>query len=287
MGSSINMEDVRRWIIAAIVSDDDLFELLVLKGGNALLLHKVTNRASLDFDFSTSEKPTVEFLEKRLIGALKRRLLADRGLVVFDAEVCQKPKEPVREEWGGFLVTFKLIDADTYDRLGRNDDDAARRSLTIDGMGQGKRIFKVEISPGEFTDDKVETEVEDLVCYIYSLRMIVAEKLRAICQQMPEYEFQKTPTPRPRDFYDIHMVQAVEKMDLGSPEFHELVRAVFKAKLVPLELLGRIRATKEFHESGWPQVLDSLRKQDMAQPFDFYFAFVVGEVEKLKTLWDV
>ncbi|OGP85176.1 MAG: hypothetical protein A2Y95_06090 [Deltaproteobacteria bacterium RBG_13_65_10] len=287
MGSSIDMEDLRRWIIAAIVSDDEVFEQLVLKGGNALLLHKVTDRASLDFDFSTSEKPTVDFLEQRLVGALKRRLLGNRGLVVFDAEVCQKPKEPDREEWGGFLVTFKLIDAEAYERLGRNDEDAARQSLTIDGMGQGKRIFRIEISPGEFTADKVETEVEDLVCYVYSLRMIVAEKLRAICQQMSEYEFQKTPKPRPRDFYDIHMVQTVEKMDLGGSKFHELVRAVFKAKLVPPGLLGRIRATKEFHESGWPQVLASLRNPEKAQDFDFYFAFVLGEVEKLKALWEV
>jgi len=44
---------IKRLIIAALVSDDELVGTLVLKGGNALsLAHKLESRASFDLDFS-------------------------------------------------------------------------------------------------------------------------------------------------------------------------------------------------------------------------------------------
>ncbi len=44
---------IKRLIIAALVSDDELVGTLVLKGGNALsLARKLESRASFDLDFS-------------------------------------------------------------------------------------------------------------------------------------------------------------------------------------------------------------------------------------------
>ena len=49
----MNFDDVRRYTITALFSDDVLFEQLALKGGNAMsLVHCISSRTSLDLDFS-------------------------------------------------------------------------------------------------------------------------------------------------------------------------------------------------------------------------------------------
>ncbi|MFL6690512.1 MAG: nucleotidyl transferase AbiEii/AbiGii toxin family protein [Alphaproteobacteria bacterium] len=50
---AVSLDEVRRRILIALFSDDELMDVLVLKGGNALsIIHKVGSRASLDMDFS-------------------------------------------------------------------------------------------------------------------------------------------------------------------------------------------------------------------------------------------
>src|ERR1035438_5406206 len=49
----MDFAEVRRLTIAALFSDDKLFEQIVLKGGNALnLVYDLSPRTSLDLDFS-------------------------------------------------------------------------------------------------------------------------------------------------------------------------------------------------------------------------------------------
>ena len=48
--------------------------------------------------------------------------------------------------------------------------------------------------------------------------MLLLEKLRALCQQMKEYEFSSHPTARARDFYDIHLVLTKTGTDLSTEE---------------------------------------------------------------------
>ncbi|MBW2725754.1 MAG: nucleotidyl transferase AbiEii/AbiGii toxin family protein, partial [Deltaproteobacteria bacterium] len=49
----MDLPQIRRLIVAALFSDDELLDLLVLKGGNALqLVHVIVDRASTDLDFS-------------------------------------------------------------------------------------------------------------------------------------------------------------------------------------------------------------------------------------------
>ena len=46
------LEKVKRLAIIAMVSDDELMDILVLKGGNAIdLIYQVSGRASIDIDF--------------------------------------------------------------------------------------------------------------------------------------------------------------------------------------------------------------------------------------------
>jgi len=112
--------------------------------------------------------------------------------------------------------------------------------------------------------------------------MIVIEKLRAICQQMPEYTDPRLATARARDFFDIH--EAIEKrsIDLTNPANLELLRLIFEAKKVPLSLLLQVGNTREFHRPDWPSVETSVAGGSV-DSFDFYFNFALEQIERLKT----
>jgi len=114
--------------------------------------------------------------------------------------------------------------------------------------------------------------------------MIAIEKLRAICQQMPDYPLRRHPTARARDFYDIHLIAATSGMDFSTPANLELTRQIFAAKEVPLEFLGRIKNEREFHRPDW----DSVRASSSGEVagFDYYFDFVITRAESMKALWE-
>jgi hypothetical protein len=70
-------------------------------------------------------------------------------------------------------------------------------------LGQ-RRVFTVDLSKYEYTAPKVSAQLDHYTIYVYTPEMISAEKLRAICQQMPEYSPMRHPgSPRARDFYDL------------------------------------------------------------------------------------
>jgi hypothetical protein len=115
--------------------------------------------------------------------------------------------------------------------------------------------------------------------------MIALEKLRAICQQTPDYKLQRSPSARARDFYDIHLVVSLTGMSLSSPENLELIRHIFAAKEVPLKLLAKIKGQREFHRPDWDSVKASSNNPDLSE-FDDYFDFVVEQVNSMKALWE-
>ena len=84
--------------------------------------------------------------------------------------------------------------------------------------------------------------VNDLTVYAYSPQMLVAEKVRAICQQMPEYvAFVKShQRMRGRDFLDIHTVTEYFALDFGDLGLHSTVAKVFRAKRLDLKLLAKV-----------------------------------------------
>ena len=100
---------------------------------------------------------------------------------------------------------------------------------------------------------------------------------------MPEYPHRGYPSPRARDFHDIHSAVAKLGIDLASEDNLDLARHIFAAKQVPLSLLPKIREYREFHRPDWPAVRDSAA--EAVKEFDFYFDFVLDEVERLKSLW--
>jgi Nucleotidyl transferase AbiEii toxin, Type IV TA system len=282
----MDFAQIRRVTITALFSDDMLQEHLVLKGGNALnLVYGLTHRTSLDLNFSMdSDFDNVDEARRRLFLALKNRFDAV-GYVIFDEMLEPKPRlegEDTKPWWGGYELRFKLIERSRYETL-KDRPDKLRMGATVTGAKQ-ERTFTVDLSKCEYTAGKAEREFDHFTIYVYTPEMIVVEKLRAICQQMPEYPHRGWPTARARDFYDVqHVVNALD-LNLASEENLDLAKHIFGAKQVPLSLLGTIGEYREFHRPDWPAVLAATSGQ--LQEFDFYFEFVVAQVnERLKTLW--
>jgi hypothetical protein len=219
--------------------------------------------------------------QDRIFHALRDRF-DTVDLILFDEKFEVKPKtlgEDQPPTWGGYQVSFKLIERKKFEELGGRIEDVRRQSLVI-GSGQ-RRVFTVDLSKYEYTAPKVSTELDHYTIYVYTPEMIYAEKLRAICQQMPEYSPMRHPgSPRARDFYDIHLLTTTAGVDLSKDI--DLLLHVFAAKDVPLNLLARVGDYREFHRPDWPAVVASVGQP--LEEFDFYFDFVLGEVAKLEAL---
>ncbi len=269
----MDFTEIRRRTIVALFSDDVLFDELVLKGGNAIsLIYGHGHRASLDLDFSIADdfKDPAD-IERRIFAALDARF-NEVGFTVFDKKFGRRPQQvkPAGKRWGGYQIEFKLIEKTKEARLGGKLEDVRRNALVI-GPGQLRR-FVIDLSKYEHVADKVEKELDNYTIFVYTPEMIAIEKLRAICQQMPAYKRNPNKSGRARDFYDIHLLVTVERLELASAENLRLLDDVFRAKEVPVELLKEITASYEQHRLDWPAVTASV--SEPLQDFDFYFDFV-------------
>lgn len=283
----IDLTLIRTEILAAVAGDPILREQLILKGGNALaLVHKVGMRASLDLDYSmTDDLDDSEEFGCMLEAALQRRF-DPMDLTVFDFSFGPRPRVASAQlRWGGYNATFKLIDRSV--QLAANDIAQMRRqALTIDDDPQGSRRFTIEISKYEFCEDVTDIPLTaDVVCRVYSLDLVAAEKLRSLCQQMAEYGLRRHPTPRSRDFYDLYAVLTEGGVDFGHPDLHALVSTSFRQKEVPVALLGLLDQYVDFHGQDWEQVLNAI-PAGRPRNFGFYAGFVIAEVRKLQTIWN-
>ena len=277
----MNFDEIRRRTIVALFSDDALFGELVLKGGNAIsLIYGFGNRASIDLDFSIeTDFKDVQDTARRIFKALEGKF-GEVGFTVFDTKFGARP-ERVRVDaaprWGGYQFEFKLIAKSKEGTLGGNLE-AIRRNALVVGPEQLRR-FTVDLSKYEFCGGKVEKELDNYTICVYTPEMIVIEKLRAICQQMPAYPLNPHKTARARDFYDIHLLVTVEQIDLTTHENLTLLRDIFQAKEVPLDLLYGIREDHERHRIDWPSVRDSVSPR--LNEFDYYLDFVSGQVARI------
>jgi len=282
----ISLERIRTIAIIAICSDDYLLDRLVLKGGNALrLLYQIGCRTSLDIDFSiNSDFEDRKLAEQKLLSSLEYQFSLN-GLALFDAKFFPKPSTSENDWWGGYCVEFKLIDKDKAAKHKDDIEQMRRESIDIDGDRQSSRKFTIDISKHEYTAGKEQAEIEGYICYVYSPNMLAAEKLRAICQQMPEYVYVKAKKRRSRDFYDLHALCTTGGIDFAGAEFQETVKNIFKAKQVPLQLLEQIKSaeTKAFHETDWTATRDTITEPK--RDFGFYHSFIANKIEALEPLW--
>lgn len=159
-----------------------------------------------------------------------------------------------------------------------------RRSATIVGLNQ-KRTFKIDISKFEYCTEKSKSEINGYTVYVYTPEMLVLEKIRSICQQIPEYkEIVKShsPVPRARDFFDIYLVFEAFHFDINSERIFTLLNHVFEAKRVPLSFMNKISDQREFHRMDFASVKDTIRSGVELKEFDFYFDYVVNILKSIK-----
>lgn len=285
------LEKVKRLGVQAMFSDDTLLDELVLKGGNAMaLVHRLSARASVDLDFSISHDfpDGIEVVQARIEKALTITF-RENGFEVFDLKMTENPKAispDMADFWGGYGVEFKLITANLFKLHSADIESLRKHALSI---GQGKR-FLIDISRFEYTLDKQQFDFDGYRIYVYSPEMIVCEKLRAICQQMPEYgpiiKRSRAGSARARDFIDIHVLVDTLKLDLTSEKNQEMLVRMFELKKVPLFFLGRLSEHSDYHRADFPAVQATMVAGANVRDFDFYFNFTQDLVNSLKPLWD-
>jgi predicted nucleotidyltransferase component of viral defense system len=277
----MDLKTIRLIAIKAIF-DAPLTDRLYLKGGNALnLIHRIGSRASLDLDLSLED----DFDDAEdAAGELFRAITAayrEHQLHVFDTRFVRRPsnsRDPSRR-WGGYDLRFKL----SASSVDPGELPQHRRTAELVGVNQ-ERVFTIQISKFEFCDPSTTVSVDDARVRVYSPALIAIEKLRAICQQLPSYRMNKTPSPRARDFYDIETICSRGHMSFATQATREVVEACFAAKEVPVVLMAQIPVTRDFHRLDWPAVEATV--SEPLNDYDYYFDFVVDQTRKLHVLWD-
>src|SRR5437016_1706387 len=89
------LERIKKLAVAAMFSDDELYDELVLKGGNAMdLILRLSSRASVDLDFSMEHDFPEGFdvFRGRVARALTNTFRAS-GYEVFDVKMVEKPSQ--------------------------------------------------------------------------------------------------------------------------------------------------------------------------------------------------
>ena len=274
--------EIRNLVLKAIYLDDTLSELMVLKGGSAIAMHRMTERESFDLDFSLLE---ISIEDKDRLEELFREAITsyfnEEEFVVFSFKFKEKPKvaDTSKPDWGGYHISFKFLPEEIYENtIARTREQTQIQALSTEfykfiGTKEG---VKIELSKKEFVSKFESIEVDDVEIKLYSAEMIIFEKLRAICQQMPEYKERNKKAKRARDFFDIVTVNS--KINLEKTEEKEkkelgvLLQNIFKIKNVPLNLLYNIDKYREFHRDNFKSVEDSLytHERTRLKEYDFY-----------------
>lgn len=270
----INIEDIKRLTLRALMADDILMQGLVLKGGNALqLAYDITNRGSIDIDFSMEKEFSEQDFSRltREFGRLLNNEFNQENLVAYDVKFIQKPKSGSIPEWKGYMLEFKLIEKELFDKL-KDDIDAIRRN-SIKVNDQSTR-YTVDISSYEYIDGAINKDIDGLILKVYSPEMILIEKVRALCQSMDKYRNIVTsarPKERARDLYDIWMLtQHFTQLNLTP----NLFQNIFGAKRVPLAFLKDFEELRERNRSNWDVVKQTIHSEQELKDYDYYFDFV-------------
>ncbi len=282
------LEKIKRLTIIALLSDEMLVGLLVLKGGNAIdIAYNLSSRSSVDIDFSMEKDfSTEEWVRlKEQASTILNSEFNKEGLHIFDVNFKERPQkvtDEVKMFWGGYCLDFKIIEKEKFDSLNGEIENIRRNAIPVSGNNSTK--FEVDISKYEYVADKRAKDLDGTVIYVYSAEMIALEKFRALCQQNPKYKtvvYNMTSKARGRDFYDIHNLVNSFKIDLSNNKNRALCKLIFDAKHVPLNYLPQLKDQYELHRQSWPSVIATINQREVLHDFDYYFKFVLEIAAKL------
>ncbi len=274
----MNIDEIIRETTIGIFSTQVARDNVVLKGGTGLRLGEgITNRISLDIDLSAQGSildPESFFQE--ITKGLENRF--DRlKLDVIDSRFSRRPKSrknSENERWGGWNYTFKLSD---QSHRGELPEKRIRQALVPNGSPSQK--IEIQISEYEYCAVIDIILLDGVEIYVYSPVLQVLEKIRAICQQHPDYK-RSLNKNRARDYYDIYSIVSIHRREKNFfSKLAEHFEPVFQAKEVPLELLIEGSLFDSDFTSGQELGFAAVRGSVLGDTEDFSFY-----VEQLKLL---
>jgi len=286
---TLTWESIKKTVVVAAFAVNEILKRGALKGGNALdLVYKITSRASDDVDISIDgdfDRITELTVSEQLRFNLDR-LFKQKGRIVLDYKFNKRPAKALRAMpgfWGGYKAEFKLTRVPVIPSE-KKELDRVRKQAEVIGP-YNKRIFGIDLSLCEYLEGKERTQLEGHTIFVYTLEMLLTEKLRAICQSQPQYTL-ATRRERAQDYYDIYLINGEGPIDLNTPENLALIRKVFAQKNVPLRLIGEIPKNHDYHKVGFPRIVTTVEGIEADKDFDFYSKYLDGLVDHLKPLWD-
>jgi len=275
-------------IAISLANESKEFGELVLKGACAAELLYGDFRFSQDIDYSHPDSIANPKKCKENFTEFLQDTLGERGYKILRLKWNVKPEGKFQQEapffWRGHQIQVDVISMEEWEKiikLPSSLKEKDRRFLDP----QNYLRYRIDISEHEYTKGHEQKILEGYTIKVYTSAMIVAEKLRAICQQIPEYpqRFHKKPKPRARDFYDIYQIMQRANIHWNKSQNSEILQPMFKAKEVELESLARIKnkETKTLHSN--PSELTRLKDTVTGQlrEFDFYYDYVVNLAEEI------
>lgn len=252
-------------VLFAISASQPLRQELVLKGGNALARGHGSVRASVDLDFT----PVTRFTS-----------LDDASQQAYLRTVCERLTLGLAQaeaQYGLFLTinSSRVLPASR----------PTRRFPALDirvGYGARRRkeyasVVYLEVSIEDIICDYEVTQLGDATVLVASLNDIIAEKLRAVLQQVPRDR------RRPKDIYDIWYAVTCRSnaLDLAQIAKYLIAKAdgrldrVAKAMFLDPDVRARSSA-------GYDQIKDTLEDEAHFPDFDVAFEALIGLVARLK-----
>jgi len=251
---------------------------LFLKGGSAMrLFDNLTSRISIDADFSVVDSIRDE---KKFFNSIKSSVGAkfrEQKYDIIDFKWKRRPKRKKADSpdwWGGWACEFKLV---SFRHRGKDENTKRRNALIPEGANSPKIV--VEISEHEYCGKKRIKTIQGVRVLGYSRELIVLEKVRAICQQHPNYAYRSSKN-RARDFYDIYELTAHAENSFAKSCSRHIIK-VFKAKEVPLEFLSSLwdESFVDEQRRGFDEVRDTVSRG--VQDFHVYLEhlrFLIKEI---------
>lgn len=276
----MNIRDVIEIAVVGIFSDALLSKKLVLKGGSAMhLLEKVDERMSTDIDFSVQEKlvDSSNFFDhmKKKLEKVYRGYKYD--VIDFKYEPRPKNRGEQPDWWSGWVCTFKLSSLEH-----RKKSLETRRRLALVPIGANSSKMDIEISEHEYCGNLHKKTIRGVKICGYSRVSLIVEKIRALCQQHPSYEYLTTKRNRSRDLVDIYnLAQNHVNADFIN-ECREVLPDIFQAKYVDLKLL-EIFWEDDFVavlENGFTEVRDTM--DNRCYPFGTYLEYIRALVKQIQ-----
>lgn len=170
----MTLDNIKMLSIKALMHDEKLMYGLALKGGNALqLVYNITDRASMDIDFSI--EGDFSPLDYERINSTLEALLNDEfqkeNFVVFDIHFKEKPKSKKVPEWKGYNIEFKVTEKEKW--FADNLEKTRREAIKM--IGQSTK-FSIDISSFEHIASAKKHDLDGTVLLVYTPEMIVIEK---------------------------------------------------------------------------------------------------------------